>query len=393
MEVRDIARTDHQTQKTILIVDDEEVIREVLANYVGSIGHTTIQADNGRKALHSIQEQNPDLILLDIAMPEMDGIEVLSHLKRSEEAKNIPVIIISAIEEEESRALCIEMGADDYLVKPLNQTMLKARIASSLQKREEYDHQDALRYQELEKKYKKLQKEDLANKKLIQMLLNDLKSPLAISSFNTQFALTKIKEGVIKEPLICKYFDNALSNIQNANNDILRIINGIVDVSKFETETLQLSQTNFDLISCLKEACDTFHSYAHKLEISLNLTYPSEEIAVTADRESFLRVFQNFLANAFQRTGECGKVNVSLERNEKNEVLFFISDNGPKVPEENSDKIFDKFYRIQCSRTRRNRLGLALTFCKMTIETHGGKLWIESSNSDNTTFCFQLPEK
>ncbi|MBA2343947.1 MAG: response regulator [Rubrobacter sp.] len=119
----------------VLIVDDNEINRDVLARQLGRQGYTTAVAENGRQALEMVLAREYDLLLLDIMMPEMNGYEVLRHLKADERLRDIPVIMISALDEIETVVRCIEMGAEDYLQKPFNPVMLRARIGASLEKK------------------------------------------------------------------------------------------------------------------------------------------------------------------------------------------------------------------------------------------------------------------
>jgi CheY-like chemotaxis protein len=122
-------------QGLLLIVDDNEINRDVLARQLMRQGYTTAVAENGRRALEMVQTQEFDLLLLDIMMPEMNGYEVLRHLKADPRLRHIPVIMISALDETESIVRCIKMGAEDHLPKPFNPVLLRARIGASLEKK------------------------------------------------------------------------------------------------------------------------------------------------------------------------------------------------------------------------------------------------------------------
>jgi len=127
---------------TILVADDKEMNRDVLHALITTLGHVPLLAENGLSALNQMEKQPPDLVLLDILMPEMDGYKVLNHMKSDSSLRNIPVIMISAVYEMESVVRCIEKGADDYLVKPFDITLLKARISSCLEKKRLRDQED-----------------------------------------------------------------------------------------------------------------------------------------------------------------------------------------------------------------------------------------------------------
>lgn len=139
MDKRQEAKID---KATILVVDDSELNRDVLHALIMALGHVPLLAENGLYALTQMEKQPPDLVLLDILMPEMDGYKVLNHMKNDSFLRNIPVIIISAVNEMESVVQCIEMGADDYMVKPFDPTLLGARIGACLEKKRLRDQKD-----------------------------------------------------------------------------------------------------------------------------------------------------------------------------------------------------------------------------------------------------------
>jgi DNA-binding response OmpR family regulator len=140
---------------TVLIVDDLEINRSLLQDYVTSLGHTSILAENGREALSKVRQFNPDMVLLDITMPVMDGIAVLESLKADPETQDLPVIIISGIDEMDSVVRCIEMGAYEYCTKPFNPALLKARVTSGLREKRRKDHKKQL-YTDLVESYEAL---------------------------------------------------------------------------------------------------------------------------------------------------------------------------------------------------------------------------------------------
>lgn len=152
----------------ILVVDDNELNRDLLARYLNRQGHRVMTAENGAQALDKIQQHPFDLVLLDIMMPEMNGYQVLEHLKADTELRHIPVIVISAVSDLDSVVRCIELGADDYLMKPFNRVLLRARIGSSLERKRLRDQEQAYLMQ-LEEEREKSER----------LLLNVLPKPIA----------------------------------------------------------------------------------------------------------------------------------------------------------------------------------------------------------------------
>ncbi len=144
------------SESSLLIVDDAEMNRELLYRHLKNLGYTNIiLADSGKRGLEIVASQSIDLILLDMMMPVMNGLEMLNHLKSHQEWQIIPVIIISALDEKEMMLTCIQKGAEDYLIKPYDRVLLKARVGACLEKKMLYDR-EFLNKQKLEAAYKEL---------------------------------------------------------------------------------------------------------------------------------------------------------------------------------------------------------------------------------------------
>ncbi|UBF25799.1 response regulator [Kovacikia minuta CCNUW1] len=165
---------------SILVVDDVEANRDLLLRRLQRQGHTVVVAENGRQALELLQTQPFDLILCDIMMPEMNGYQVLEHLKADPAQRHIPVIMISALDDIESVVRCIELGAEDYLFKPFNPTLLKARINACLEKKNLRDQEQAY--------LKQLQAEQEKSERL---LLSILPKPVAEQLKQTQSTIAE----------------------------------------------------------------------------------------------------------------------------------------------------------------------------------------------------------
>jgi len=138
-QIQGEATTTNQSSSTpassLLVVDDNSMNRIMLSRYITKLGYRPSLAENGRQALEKLQGEPFDLVLLDVEMPEMDGYQVLEHLKTNPRLRDIPVIMISAVEELESVVKCIELGAQDYLPKPFNPVLLRARLTACLERK------------------------------------------------------------------------------------------------------------------------------------------------------------------------------------------------------------------------------------------------------------------
>jgi putative two-component system response regulator len=170
------------SEATVLIVDDSQTNRLVLSSFVADLGHEARLATTGEDALLAIRERPPDLILLDLILPGMNGYQILSQIKREPALRNIPVLMISTVEETQQVVQCIEAGADDYLIKPFNRTLLRARIGACLEKKRLHDQQEV---------YRRRIEED--NHTLEQRVRDQVRE-ITRSHLSTIFALAKLAE-------------------------------------------------------------------------------------------------------------------------------------------------------------------------------------------------------
>ncbi len=152
----------------VLIVDDQPLNRDLLARHIRRMGHVCEMAENGRVALEKLRSASFDLMLLDLMMPEMDGYQVLEHMQKEETLRNVPVVVISAVTDRQSLVRCIELGAADYLFKPFDRVLLRARVTASLMRKAWHDQEEEYR--------RRIEDEQAKSERL---LLNVLPAPIA----------------------------------------------------------------------------------------------------------------------------------------------------------------------------------------------------------------------
>ncbi len=370
--------------KRILIVDDEELNRELLEDLVVSFGHKLEMAEDGVEAIAKLN-LDIDLVLLDVMMPRMDGFEVLKHMKADSSLRHIPVIMISALDEMKSVVRCIEKGADEYLTKPFNSKLLKARIGACLEKKHLRDREQQL-HAELLESYEALQKAEQARDALFHMIVHDLKNPLTgMLGFAELLLIKANQDNLDKETLI-----NGLQPIFSSAEQMSSLINSILDISKLEADEMPVSLTAVNGLQLIKDLCGQFGPQAEGMGVNLSFEPESDAIMIRADKELLSRILQNLLTNAFKHTATGTNVTVSVKRHDSN-VVFCVADNGPGIPEEYRDKIFGKFFQIETdTKGKKYGVGLGLAFCKMAAEAQGGSIWVESQHGKGSTFKVSL---
>jgi signal transduction histidine kinase len=370
-------------QASILVVDDNETNRDLLSRRVERQGYQAAVAENGRQALDFLSKRAFDLVLLDILMPEMDGYQTLAALKFDPNLRNIPVIMISAVDQIESVVRCIEMGADDYLPKPFNPTLLKARISASIEKKRLRDREVRF-YEEIRENYRRLKELEQLRDDLTHMIVHDLRTPLTsvIAGMQTMDILGDLNDDQ-KE-----FLEIAVSG----GRTLLGMINDLLDVSKMESGSLTLERQEVQAGGIVEQSLNQVRQLAKEKELTLAHDCAEELPTLSADSEKLQRTLVNLLSNAIKFTPSGGTVAVSASAGDRGEMLFAVRDTGEGIPKESFDRIFEKFGQVESRKSgRRMSTGLGLTFCKMAVEAHGGRIWVESELGKGTTFFFALP--
>ncbi len=372
------------TPALILVVDDNHRNRDMLSRRLQKQGYDVAVAENGCEALEAVRTRPFDMVLLDIMMPEMDGYEVLQQLKSDETLSHIPVIMISALDEVESVVRCIEMGAEDYLPKPFNPTLLKARIGACLEKKHVRDL--ALRFTcELQENYKRLQELEKQRDDLTHMIVHDLRTPLAsvIAGMQTMEMVGDLNED-----------QQEMAGIAISGGEtLLGMINDLLDVEKLESGLMQLEYSTLDASELIAGAASQVASLCEGKKLTLLREIAPGLPPFQGDESKLRRVLVNLLGNAIKFTPSGGTLTAAAKLGEdEGSLVFSVSDTGEGIPPEAFERIFEKFGQVESRQGgRMMSTGLGLTFCKLAIEAHGGHIGVESVPGEGSTFSFMIP--
>jgi signal transduction histidine kinase len=372
------------TQTLILVVDDNEVNRDVLARPLKRQGYNVATVENGRQAMDALRDQAFDLVLLDIMMPEIDGYAVLQQIKADDTLCHIPVIMISALDDMNSVVRCIEMGAEDYLSKPFDPTLLKARIGSCLEKKRARDLE--VRFTaELERSYRKLQELEKLRDDLTRMIIHDLRTPLTSVILGMQ---TLEIAGELNED------QRDLMDIAVAGGQtLLGMINDLLDVEKLESGTMQLDYSVLSAAELVTSAISQVASLAQSKKLTVVQQIAADLPPLHGDAGKLLRTLVNLLGNAIKFTPSGGAVTVEARPGEDEKtVVFSVRDTGEGIPSDAFERIFEKFGQVESRKGGRTMsTGLGLTFCKLAVEAHGGHIGVESLPGQGSKFSFTIP--
>jgi len=379
--VRDMLRNLREVKKmkemnktqTILVIDDEKVVRDSCFKVLSKDGYRIVTAEDGASGLQKIREVKPDLILVDLKMPRISGIELLEKVKDID--PHIISIVITGYATIENAIEAMKRNAYDFLPKPFTPDQLRIVTNRGLEKRK------------LTLESARLQREkEIMRENFITFVSHQLRSPLASAKqylvvIQAGFAGdvdTKQKEMMKKAS---KYIDQ-----------LLKLINDWLDMSRIEanklTETFELVAIN----TILSESFELLKPLAEAKNVTVELNFRDSLPTVQGNRESLKQAFTNLLSNAIHYNKEGGMVKVHTTE-DSDFLRVEISDTGIGISRENLQFIFDEFFRVKTKETQGvTGSGLGLSIAKRIIDVHNGSIHVVSELGIGTTFSILLPK-
>jgi signal transduction histidine kinase len=365
---------------TLLVVDDTEDNLDLLEFALKRKPIRMLRASSGRQCLTIAQEQNPDVILLDIQMPEMDGFETLMHLRANPMTAKIPVIFLTAQRKDASSIeQGLELGADEYLTKPIDTEELLVRSKM------------LVRVKRAEAELERTKADFMA------MLVHDLRSPLNGIKSVIDFFRELRDQGKTYSAEQLGLLDTAGDSAKR----MLELINDILDLSKFEAGNMALDKQKIALSIILDTVSRETGLQFKQKGISIIKEYGANIPDVMVDAEKVGQVVMNLLSNALKFTKGGGSVTLStsLEKTTppatpepKTMVRVSVTDTGVGISAEEIPQLFERYKQVSTAkRTKQKGTGLGLSICKLIIQSHGGIMGVESEVGKHTSFYFTLP--
>lgn len=352
---------------SILIVDDEPDNFDVIETFLKDEGYQLHYAPNGQKALDQLASFQPDVILLDVMMPGMNGIQVCQTIKAKSEWRMIPIVMVTALNTKEDLARSLEGGASDFISKPVNSTELKARVRSMLKIKKQYDDLQALLQQ----------REDM-----VHMIVHDLRNPLTSILLSTD---------ILRFPnLTVENQRKKVDQIAMAGHQLQSLIDSLLLMAKLESGKMVLTRTEADLYTSCLSAVEDFEPIAAQKNVKLVSHLTEAKGIINVDPSVFRRVLDNLLSNAIKFTPPNSEVNMLVNYLESGGAKIQVADTGPGVREEVQESIFEK-YEIGTFMPDIPQIGLGLAFCKMAVEAHGGTISVAENQPRGAIFTLSFP--
>ncbi|HEY5563652.1 MAG TPA: hybrid sensor histidine kinase/response regulator [Clostridiaceae bacterium] len=366
----------------IMIVDDDTTNRYILKKILDKAGYEIREATNGEEALKKAESEKPNLIILDVNLPDITGYEVGKRLKANPITNFIQILSISSYyTKSEDWVHGLESGADNYLIKPVDSYVLLAIIKSML------------RIQNTESKLRiALKQAETANIQKTQFLANvshELKTPINVILSALQMS-NIIAEDIDMLDINKKL--NKYNHIMKQNSyRLIRSINNLIDTSKIDSAFMNVNRKNVNIVKIVDDITLSIASFVESKQIELIFDTDVEEKVIACDPNKIETIIFNLLSNAVKFTNPGGKINVSMFDKE-DYIIISVQDTGIGISDDNKKKVFQKYQQIEDALHRnREGSGIGLYLVKSLVEMQGGKITIENNCGQGSNFIIKLP--
>jgi two-component system sensor histidine kinase/response regulator len=363
----------------ILVVDDISKNLQVVGTMLRKENYRVVPATSGAQALERVRAETPDLILLDLMMPEMDGLEVCRKIKADPLTQRIPVIFLTASNEMEHLVRGFEVGAVDYVTKPFNPPELLARVRTHL---------------ELKHARERLREMNEEKNEFMGIVAHDLRNPLG--------AVTGYSEMVVEEmeslkPAPGEEFTRSVGEatqfavrIRDVSRRMTEMVQNLLDANRIERGEMKLNLAPTEMSALVASVVETQRPRAQAKQQTLQFESDASPINAVVDAGIMSQVLENLVSNAVKYSPPGKNIFVRLKK-EASAVRCEVQDEGPGLSAEDQKKLFGKFARLSAKPTGgEHATGLGLSIVKRMVEAMHGKVWCESEPGKGATFIVTM---
>jgi two-component system, sensor histidine kinase and response regulator len=431
---------------TILVVDDSpnNLQATMACLRVAPESYTVLSAENGRIACEIAEREQPDLIVMDWLMPEMDGLEALEHLKRQPNTSEIPVIMLTGIDSPKRLEQAFRSGANDYIRSPIDKTELLARVRATLELAQSYkfikeqNHRLEVRSKEILQQREKLEEQAVeirianvrlnqANKalemknsqltelnyeknELMGIAAHDLKNPISNIKMIAQILSNEADKLSVDE--VKEYATDAL----NDSVRMFELVTKLLDINAIESGRIQFLPTEFDVAVVVQSVIENYHARASEKNLSLHFESAFDHLSVVADQSALVQVVDNLVSNAVKYSplgknitirvrsvtieelkqvsaSDVDWLNTAQPLIAKTVARIEVEDEGPGISDADQKRLFAKFTKLSAKPTGgEHSTGLGLSIVKKMVHAMNGRIWCESTLDVGSTFIVELPQ-
>jgi len=367
-----------QQQGTLLIVDDTPANVSVLFDFLTEAGFKILVAQDGKRGIQKAQYAQPDLILLDVMMPGMDGFEACQILKSQKTTQHIPVIFMTALADTVDKVKGFNLGAADYITKPIQQEEVLARVSTHLKFRK--------LQRQLQEHAIELEKRNAELDAFARTVAHDLKNPLNAIIGYTDMLLADCRTDTFPTTESLEYLQMVAQSGHKMGNiiDALLLLAGVSTQGKVETHPLNmahiLKQVLQERLAYMLKECEGIIT----VPVDINQWPVAQGYAPWIEE-----IWANYLSNGLKYGGHPPKMELGANLQGEDTVRFWVHDNGPGLSEEAQQQLFTPFTRLH--RDSAEGHGLGLSIVQQIVEKLGGKAGVDSVVGQGSTFYFTLP--
>jgi CheY-like chemotaxis protein len=361
----------------ILIVDDVAANLKILGFILKKEGYKVRPVPNGALALQAAEKEKPDLILLDVMMPDMDGFEVCRRLKEDQKLADIPVIFISALNDTNDIVNALKAGGVDFITKPFKAEEVIARVKTHLQL--------YLQSRTLQEQSKKLQELVATKDKFFSIIAHDLRGPLGGFMSLTELLADDSFEISAEEQKEMNH------DLYNSSRNLFNLLENLLVWARMQQGQIVFDPVQINLQELVSESISELEDAIRKKTIQVSVQLPEHQ-QVYADSNMLQSIVRNLISNAIKFTPKGGNVTVSSYSTENNTSVIVVKDTGIGM----NSTMTANLFRLNVNNSRpgtegEQSTGLGLLLCKEFVDRHGGEIWVESVEGAGTSFYFTIP--
>jgi signal transduction histidine kinase len=371
----------------ILVIEDEDQVRQSYDDMFSFFGYEVESVPNGREGMSRITKKDYDIVVTDLNMPEMNGLEVLKYIKKKK--PYIEVIVITGYATLENAIEAMKVGAYDYFAKPVDIEHVRIVISKCVQQIQSRKENEELR--SLTQRLKELNE---LKDKFITITNHELRTPVTVLKGYIElidYFLEETKNENINE---------AIEIVSETMRELVGIVEQMHDISSFDYGKKRMVTVDVEIEKIIKLIYKEMKILFKKRDIKFDLNLENSNVVIVGDDKQLKRSLRELLQNALKFTPEGGHVELDCSTNKKNKKIYIkVKDNGIGIPGDKLELIFEPFYEVQnvinhmTSKTEfmGGGIGLGLTLAKEVFESHKGELLLESEENQGSTFTVVLP--